>query len=55
MVRGSNRAKAPRFVIDGGDTCGRRYLLEDFVVVLLIVLGFWVKTFVLFRLESGDA
>ena len=45
---GSRRAKALRFVADG---CGRRSLPEDVVVVLLVVAGFRVKTFVLYGLR----
>jgi hypothetical protein len=43
---GSYRAKALRLVADDGDARGRRYLLEDVVVVLLSMPGFRVKTLV---------
>ncbi|KAE8806393.1 hypothetical protein D1007_17446 [Hordeum vulgare] len=40
VTRGSCQAKAPRFVADDGDACGRHYLLEDVVMVLLSVSEF---------------
>ena len=44
----SCRAKAPCFGAGDGDARGRRYLLEEVVVVLLSVARFRVKTFVYF-------
>ena len=55
VARGSDQAKALRFVIDFGDAHKRRFLLEDDVVVLVSVSRFWVKTIVHCGLASGDA
>ena len=55
VTRWSCRAKALRFVADDSDARGRRYLLEDVVVVLLSVFGFLVKTYVCSGLGKGDA
>ena len=46
VAQGICRAKAIHFVTDEGDIRGHHLLLEDVVVVLLLVSGLRVKTFV---------
>ncbi|VAH37444.1 unnamed protein product [Triticum turgidum subsp. durum] len=42
-------------VADDDDARGRRYVLEDIVMALLSVSGFWLKTSVCCRLDNDDA
>ena len=54
VARGSDQAKALRFVIDFGDAHKRRFLLEDDVVVLVSVSRFRVKTLAHYFRHGGQ-